>query len=107
MQQLSYDLIKEYSHLKIAKDEEFMKRMLFDVFKRQTKDDRLEKLIDRNKMKLNEEERIKTFNRLIEDANRRQEAMDNMDVMRVRLEEKENSDKRYTEEKWQDVYYER
>ena len=52
IQALGYDLIKEYSHLKIDKDEDFLQRMLFDTFKRQTKTDRLEKLIDKYKVNL-------------------------------------------------------
>jgi hypothetical protein len=104
IQQLAYDLVKEYSHLKIDKDEEFMRRMLFDIFKRQTKDDRLNKLIERNKVKIDEGERIKAFNRLIEDANRRLEAQDKMETMKLKLEDNGENKKKYKEQEWDEVY---
>lgn len=77
---MSYDLSKEYSSTKISKQEGFMKRMLFDITKRQTKQEKLEKMIDKNKLKLSEHDRIQAFNRLIEDANRRLEASDSLDL---------------------------
>ena len=45
--------------------------MEFDVYKRQIKEKEIDKLIEENKIKIEEKERNKTFNRLIEDANRR------------------------------------
>ena len=53
IQKLKYSLIKAYTSLKI------------------------DKMIEDNKIKINEEQRIKTFNRLIEDANRRNEKKHN------------------------------
>jgi len=111
IQQMTYDLVKEYSHLKINNDEDFMKRMLFDIFKRQTKEERMEKLLENNKVKMNEVERIKTFNRLIEDANRRLEAQENMEAMKNKILEQEmigmNSGKKITQEEWEEIYMER
>jgi len=106
-QQLCYDLVKEYSHLKIDKDEEFMRRMLFDIFKRQSKEERLEKLIEKNKVKIDENERIKTFNRLIEDANRRVEAQDQMEEMKMKLEQNNVNSKKYKFEEWEEIYNDR
>lgn len=106
-QQLCYDLVKEYAHLKIDKDEEFMRRMLFDIFKRQTKEERLEKLIEKNKVKIDENERIKTFNRLIEDANRRIEAQDQMEEMKIKLEQNNVNSKKYKFDEWEDIYNDR
>lgn len=106
-QQLCYDLVKEYAHLKIDKDEDFMRRMLFDIFKRQTKEERLEKLIEKNKVKIDENERIKTFNRLIEDANRRIEAQDQMEDMKILLDQKNVSSKKYKFEEWEEIYQDR
>ena len=99
IQQLSYDLVKEYSHVRIDKDEEFMQRMLFDTFKRHTKDERLEKLIDKNRIRMDEGERIKTFNRLIIDANRRIEAQENLESMKTKLDD-QMSLKKYKQEDW-------
>lgn len=106
-QQLSYDLVKEYSHMKIDKDESFMKRMLFDVFKRQTKEERIEKLIDGRKVKMDEQERVKTFNRLIEDANRRIEAQEKLEKLNGRNESDFSFNKKYKTEEWDDIYDER
>ena len=99
--------MKEYAHLKIDKDEDFMRRMLFDIFKRQTKDERLDKLVEKNKVKINEHERIKTFNRLIEDANRRIEAQDQMEENRMKLERTKVNDKKYKFEEWEEIYNDR
>lgn len=99
--------MKEYAHLKIDKDEEFMRRMLFDIFKRQTKNERIEKLIEKNKIKIDENERIKAFNRLIEDANRRIEAQDQMEEMRYKLDHLNNNSKKYKFEDWEDIYQDR
>jgi hypothetical protein len=110
LQQLSYDLVKEYSHLRIDNDEGFMKRMLFDIFKRQTKDERMEKLIERNKVKIDENDRIKTFNRLIEDANRRYLAHVNMESLKNKIEEHNlplNTKNKISEEEWKHIYEER
>jgi hypothetical protein len=107
IQQLSYELVKEYSHLRINKDENFMRRMLFDIFKRQTKDERMSKLIDRNKKKIDENERVKTFNRLIEDANRRLEAQEKLENMKNRLDDNilaAPSNKKYKFDEWEEIY---
>jgi len=83
-----------------------MRRMLFDIFKRQTKEERLNKLIEKNKVKISEGERIKTFNRLIEDANRRIEAQDQLENLKNQIQ-KNSSFKKYKEEEWDEIYEER
>jgi len=100
-------LVKEYSHLKIDKNEEFMKRMLFDIFKRQTKGERLEKILEKNKVKLNENDRIKTFNRLIEDANRRIEAQEKIDDLKAKLQKGNEDEKNYSSKEWEEIYQQR
>ena len=45
VEKILYSVIKDYSYLHIDKDEEFLNRMQFDVYKRQLKEDRLNKLI--------------------------------------------------------------
>ena len=59
-----YNLTKEYSHIKVVNDGTFMQRMTFDNYKRQTKDKRIQKMMDKNKAKLIESKRIRSFNRL-------------------------------------------
>ena len=93
--------------MKIDKDEDFMRRMLFDIFKRQTKEQRLNKLIEKNKVKINESERIKTFNRLIEDANRRIEAQDQMEELKNQIQQNQGNVKKYKLDEWDDIYEER
>ena len=109
IQQMKYALMKNYSQLKINKDEEFMERMKFDIYKRQIKEDKINKLIEQNKNKLDEDERIKAFNRLIEDANRRIEAQDNLNTMRNKLDNNliAPCNKKYTSNEWKSVYNER
>ena len=109
IQQMKYALMKNYSQLKINKEEEFMERMKFDIYKRQIKEDKINKLIEQNKIKLDEDDRIKAFNRLIEDANRRIEAQDNLDTMLNKLNNNliAPCNKKYTSNEWQSVYNER
>ena len=108
-QQMRYDFLKDYSYLHINKDEEFLQRMQFDIYKRQLKEDRINKLVDQNKIKIDEDERIKTFNRLIEDANRRLEAQENMENMKNKLEEDITAGphKKYSQEEWKEIYNKR
>lgn len=106
---MRYDFLKDYSYLHINKDEEFLQRMQFDIYKRQLKEDRINKLVDQNKIKIDEDERIKTFNRLIEDANRRLEAQENMENMKNKLEEDITAGphKKYSQEEWKEIYNKR
>ena len=84
-----------------------MRRMLFDIFKRQTKELRLNKLIEKNKKKINESEKIKTFNRLIEDANRRIEAQDQLEEMKNQVQINNPNIKKYKDEEWEEIYEDR
>ena len=109
IQNLTYSLMKDYSQLRISKEENFMERMKFDIYKRQIKEERINKLVEQNKLKINEEERIKAFNRLIEDANRRIEAQDNLQMMKNKIEEDliTKPTKKYNEGEWNEIYNER
>lgn len=99
-----YDIIKSNEKLKINKnDGNFMKRMMLDSYMRQTRGNRINELFEQTKPKLDEGQLVKTFNRLIEDANRRMEAFDNMDMMKQFLDEKV-SFKKYTQDEWDSVY---
>jgi hypothetical protein len=107
LQQKAYEFVKNHDRLRIGKDDgDFMKRMLLDIFIRQTKEERLHNLVEKSKIKMDENERLKTFNRLIEDANRRMEANDNLELMKKKLEEVVPG-KKYSEEDWKFIYYER
>ena len=80
--------------------------MQFDIYKRQLKEEKINKLVERNKVKMDEEERIKAFNRLIIDANRRIEAQENLENMKDKLEEDITSgpQKKYTDQEWKEIY---
>jgi hypothetical protein len=100
--------VKNHDRLRISKDDgDFMKRMLLDVFIRQTKEKRLEQLVEKSKVKMDEAERIKTFNRLIEDANRRMDALDNLEDLKNKLDEPIPNAKRYSQEDWNQIYDDR
>ena len=109
-EQMRYDLMKEYSNIKPNKENGFFSRMQFYSLKRKRKQEKINKLIELNKYKLTEEEREKTFNRLIDDANRRmiernkilEEEKMNEEEMRINSEYK-----RYNNMEWNKIYNER
>ena len=109
LEQMRYDLQKDYSYLHIDKDEEFLNRMQFDIYKRQFREDRINKLVEQSKVKIDEDERIKAFNRLILDANRRIEAQENMEKIKNKLEEDISTgiQKKYSDEEWKEIYNKR
>jgi len=109
LEQMRYDLVKDYSYLHINKDEEFLNRMQFDIYKRQLREDRINKLVEQSKVKIDEDERIKAFNRLILDANRRIEAQENMEKIKNKLEEdiSTGNQKKYSDEEWKEIYSKR
>ena len=92
--------------------------MIFDVNNRQIKENKMDDFIKRTKRKMNEEEITKSFNRLIEDANRRMEAKEKMKIFK---EQKENEDimkinnyihrkdnnRKYNKNQWKDIYKKR
>jgi hypothetical protein len=104
IEKLKYDLTKDYNLLHIDKDENFMERMKFDIYKRQIREDRINKLIEEYKIKIDENDRIKAFNRLIEDANRRIEAQVNLEIMKNKLDKDDKNNKKYNEKEWGEIY---
>jgi len=110
VQNQRYNFQKTYLYLHPDINHSFMKRMEFDVYKRHIKEKELDKLIEENKIKIEEEERIKTFNHLIQDANRRIEAMSNLEKMKKILNNNDITEqplKKYTDEQWKKIYDER
>ena len=95
--------MKDYSQLYINKDDKFLNRMKFDVYKRQSKNERIKKI---NKIKINEVQRIKSFNRLIEDANIRIEAQENIENLQGKLSLNlvAPSHKKYNYNQWDYIY---
>ncbi len=109
LEKMRYNFVKDYSYSHVDKTENFMKRMQFDIHKRQLKEDRINALIEQNKVKIDEDERISAFNRLISDANRRLEAQENMENMKNKLSEDiiNNEKKKYSNEVWNEIYNKR
>ena len=109
LEKMRYNFVKDYSYIHVDKTENFMKRMQFDIHKRQLKEDRINALIEQNKVKIDEDERISAFNRLISDANRRLEAQENMENMKNKLSEDliNNDKKKYSNEVWNEIYNKR
>mgnify|MGYP007101999804 CR=1 FL=1 len=110
IQSQRYNFQKTYLYLHPDLNNSFIKRMEFDVYKRHIKEKEINKLIEINKLKIEEEERNKTFNRLINDANRRNEAMDNLEKVKNILNNNniiEEPSKKYSDEQWKKIYEER
>jgi len=91
---------------KANKESHFLDRMLFDLFKRQTKEAKLNTISDKNKPKKNETTIVKTFNRLIDDANRRLEASYNLELIKniIDTSKSKNKRKKVTENDWNSYY---
>ena len=109
LEKMRYDFLKKYSYIHVDKDENFLNRMKFDIFKRQSKEEKINALVEQNKAKIDEDERVSTFNRLISDANRRIEAQDNLENMKNKLSEDiiNNDKKKYNNEVWNEIYNKR
>ena len=112
IQNLAYQALSDYeSEKRIIKDEEFLARMDKDVESRLIKEDKIMSIITIKKGKLKEEERLKTFNRLISDANRRLEDINKTKEITKQEEYerilREKSKKRYKEKDWEEIYEER
>lgn len=111
VQKQRYNFHKTYLYLHPDINNSFMERMEFDVYKRHIKEKEIDKLIEENKLKIEEEKRKRTFNRLIKDSKRRIEAMDNLEKMKNLLNKNneitEEPLKKYTDEQWKKIYEER
>ena len=109
LEKMRYNFLKDYSYIHVDKAEKFLNRMQFDIHKRQLKEDRINALIEQNKVKIDEDERISAFNRLISDANRRLEAQENLENMKNKLAEDliNNEKKKYSNEVWNEIYNKR
>ena len=111
IEQMRYNFIRDYSRINIDKDKDFnfINRMRNDINKRQLKEIEINKYIEQNKVKMDEEERIQAFNRLISDANRRIEAQENVENMKYKLSEDlmAKEKKKYNDEEWKEIYEKR
>jgi len=110
--QIRYELVKDYSNIHSNKDNSFLQRMQFDAVKRKNKENKLNELVEinKNKYKINEKERKKAFNRLMDDANRRlinrQEMIENEKYLLDFKNMMDNS-KKYNGAEWSEIYKKR
>jgi HAD superfamily hydrolase (TIGR01484 family) len=111
-EKMRYELIKDYSFIHPEINENFLERMEFDLMKRKNKETKLNEFVEKNKnkYKLNENKRNKTFNRLIADANRRnimkQEIIENERLLTDYKSILDN-EKKYNQEDWNKIYNKR
>ena len=111
-EKMRYELIKDYSFIHPEINENFLERMEFDLMKRKNKETKLNEFVEKNKnkYKLNENKRNKAFNRLIEDANRRnimkQEIIENERLLTDYKSILDN-EKKYNQEDWNKIYNKR
>ena len=93
------------SDTKVNQKSKFINRMKIDIVKRQSKEERLKMLIDKNTPKKSEIVITKTFNRLIQDANRRLEANHHLDSNKEILsQEKKSNPKKFKDTEWKSYY---
>ena len=106
-----YKWQKTYLNLHPDINNPFIERMEFDSYKRNIKEKEINKLIGENTLRIEEEKRAQTFTRLFNDANRRNEAMDNLEKMKNILNNNnsiaEEPLKKYSDEQWKKIYDER
>ena len=77
-QNIEYSINKSLSKPSNFKGQPFLSRMEMDIKNRHTKDKKRKTLLDECKPKTKEENRIKCFNRLISDSNRRNKIKENI-----------------------------
>ena len=113
-EQLAYKAYNKYSKCR-PKDANFLDRMKFYAIKNQTKFDAVNIIVEKSKKKISEKEKILTFNRLIEDSNRRAEVKNrinlihsNKDVATEMFDNKNNMihppKKKFDRDKWEKRY---
>ena len=91
--------------------------MEFDVNNRKIKEKKMDEFINKTKFKINENERNKIFNRLIEDAIRRKEADKNIKLFNEQKEDTiltkikninwNTPNKKYDKDEWKEIYQKR
>jgi hypothetical protein len=78
--QIAYEANTEYTRSKKPSvDNNFLDRMNQDIGKRKEKEKKVNEMVDFRKTKITESARIRTFNGLIDDANRRVEAKEHIE----------------------------
>ena len=112
-QDLCYKLYKEYSKIKFANEEDFLSRMDLYATKKALQQEKLDELLKQNIIRVPEDERVKSFNRLIEDSNKRienmnkKEAMNKLNLEKQKRPKSANVNKSSHKNNWNKIYKER
>ena len=72
-QELIYQIENEYSKIQFNNENDFIKRMENYTSKKILQEKKVNEILNKQKPKINEKKLVETFNRLIEDSNRRNE----------------------------------
>ena len=105
-EQLRFEFMKEYTKKGTNNDNNFLRRMHNDIDKRKNMEKIMDKFIEQTKFKIKEPEKIKVFNRLIEDTNRRYESKEKI----LKYQEREEPEfelediKKYNQKQWDEIY---
>jgi len=102
---LETEFCKKYAGIKMAENASFSERMEFDIYKRATKDTRLDTLLKMQKPKLNKTQQEELFKRLIEDGKRRNQRTDALEKFKqFEREQTQPSTKRLNEKEFEEKY---
>ena len=105
-QSIEYSIDKKLGCLLLHKEKPFIERMNYDVQRRQSKNSKRIQLLHTQRPTLPECERIQSFNRLIEDVNRRREKQETLKEQSA-VQQANQSSKKFTPQQWNQVYKER
>ena len=103
-EQLRYDFLKEYTKNGNNHNNNFLRRMDNDIDKRKNMEKLMDKFIEQTKFKMKEPEKIKVFNRLIEDTNRRYESKEKIINYQEEKEFDFEDNKKYNQKQWDEIY---
>ncbi len=107
----AYSLIRGITSRKLDMNSNFLQRMEEDVHNRHSKDKILNVIIEATKPRINESQRINTFNRLINDANHRMEKHVKKKEEQVKnvnhQHSKDKTRKTHMNNDWEKIYEER
>ena len=117
-EQVRYGLIKDYVNIRPNKDDKFLQRMQFESLKRKNQAEKINELVEKSKHKVDEAELKETFNRLVDDANRRFIEKQGINDIGKEKEKEQDKDmifknlemtnqKKYNEEEWEEIYNKR
>ena len=110
----AYKILNEYSKMEFNDNDDFIQRMDNYSSKKRLQEEKINELLKKQKPTLPEEKLIKTFNRLIEDSNRRNESKkkqlcsDDIIMNEINHHLKKNkSEKTIIKRDWKEIYNER